>query len=74
MAKTTTTTTTLMDKDRANTIAGIVSGVFLFKTQRKDQTLAEAVVKAGIEYNVTLEEAEEVIKEGKNIIGKAAWN
>ena len=57
-----------MTKKRAEEIAGVINGVIVFRVQRKNETLAQATVRASDEINVTLEEAEEVIQDKKGII------
>jgi len=56
-----------MTKKRIDEVAGVINGVIIFRIQRKDETLAQAVVRASDEINITLAEAEEVIKDKKNL-------
>ena len=61
-----------MTKKRAEEVAGVINGVIVFKVQRKNETLAQATVRASDEINITLEEAEEVIKEAESCLQKGS--
>lgn len=50
-----------MTADRLKEVAGIITGTEVFKVQKEGESLIDAIVRAGVECNVTKPEVEEVL-------------